>query len=89
MATRTIEVDGRRWRVSPSGRRTQYTRDEFGLVFSCRPPDGGGERRICRFSPQGAKNVEQALAGLSDGQLADLLRRAQPAHTSPELGYGR
>lgn len=87
MATRTIEVDGRRWQVSPSGRRTQYTRDEFGLVFTSDDPER--EQRICRYSPLGAKGVELALHALPEARLIELFRRAQPAWTSPELGYGR
>ena len=34
MPRRMLEVDGQRWEVSPSGRTTQYLRDEFGVVFS-------------------------------------------------------
>ena len=34
MPRRIIEVDGEPWEVAVSGRVTQYTKDEFGLVFS-------------------------------------------------------
>ena len=34
MPRRIIEVDGQPWEVEVSGRVTQYTKDEFGLVFS-------------------------------------------------------
>ena len=33
MPTRRITVDGRAWRVFPSGFVTQYNLDEFGLIF--------------------------------------------------------
>jgi hypothetical protein len=82
-----IEVDGRRWTVSLSGRRTQYTKDEFGVVFT--GDKGQPEQRIARYSPLAVKSAELSLAGLSDQDLATLLRRSQPSWTSPELGYRR
>ena len=33
MPTRTISIDGKAWRVFPSGYITQYEHDEFGLLF--------------------------------------------------------
>ncbi|MFZ5624058.1 MAG: hypothetical protein ACOY71_06465 [Gemmatimonadota bacterium] len=81
---RTIDLGGELWEVAPSGRVTQYTRDEFGLVFT-RVADR--QRRVLRYSPLGARNWEASLAELSDAQLRDMLRRAQPAWTSPETGY--
>src|SRR5258706_381573 len=33
MPSRTITTRGKTWSVFPSGRITQYDRDEFGLVF--------------------------------------------------------
>ena len=33
MPTRTLAADGKTWLVFPSGRVTQYDRDEFGLIF--------------------------------------------------------
>ena len=33
MPTRSIDADGKSWLVFPSGRITQYDRDEFSLVF--------------------------------------------------------
>lgn len=86
MGDRVIEESGRRWRVALSGRRTQYVKDEFGVVFTA---EGGSERRIARFSPLATKSPELALAGLSERDLRDLLARSQPAATSPELRYGR
>jgi len=87
MAKRMIERDGRRWTVAPSGRRTQYTKDEFGLVFTS--VDEPQEQRIARYSPLALKSTELSLASLSDQALADLLARSQPSWTSPELGYRR
>lgn len=86
MADRVIEEQGRRWRVTLSGRRTQYVKDEFGVVFAALD---GVERRIARFSPLATKSPELAFAGLTDRDLRVLLARSQQAATSPELGYGR
>lgn len=86
MADRVIEASGRRWRVALSGRRTQYVKDELGIVFSAAD---GSERRIARFSPLATKSPELAFGGLTDRDLRTLLARSQPASTSPELGYGR
>jgi hypothetical protein len=33
MPTRSVTVNGKNWLVFPSGRVTQYDRDEFGLIF--------------------------------------------------------
>ena len=86
MADRVIIENGRRWRVALSGRRTQYNKDEFGVVFTA---EAGTERRIARFSPLATKSPELAFARLSDRDLLTLLARSQQAATSPELGYGR
>jgi hypothetical protein len=88
MARRTLEADGERWEVYPSGRVTVYDRDEFGLVFE----KGTGParvRRVTRYSPQGARRWDAALAELTDAQLQDLFSQSQPAWTSPEAGYSR
>jgi hypothetical protein len=77
-----------RWLASPSGRRTQYGKDEFTVVFT-RVAGGAREERAARYSPLGAKSRERSLAELSDDQLHDLLRRSQPSWTTPELGYRR
>jgi hypothetical protein len=87
MPKRVIEVKGRRWTAVPSGRRTQFTRDEFGVVFTS--DDDAREQRIVRYSPVAAKSTDLSLAALSDEVLAELLRRSQPSWTSPELGYRR
>ena len=86
MPQRSIEVDGIRWTVSLSGRRTQYTKDEFTVTFA---RDDADEVRVARYSPLGSKAREASLHELSDAQVADLLRRSQPSWTTPELGYRR
>ena len=88
MPRRVIEVNGDQWLVSVSGRNTQYTKDEFGLVFT-RGTGPGRERRISRYSPLGAKSRELSLRELSDRELTELLAYSQPSWTAPEMGYGR
>ncbi len=88
MPRRMIDVDGERWEVSVSGRSTQYTKDEFGLIFA-RGTGPERERRVARYSPLGAKSRELSLNQLSDKELRDLLSWSQPAWTAPELGYRR
>jgi hypothetical protein len=83
MSGRTIEVNGERWEVFPSGRVTVYQRDEFGLVFQ----RGSGTervRRFARYAPLGPRRWDAALAGLSDGDLTDLFHHSQPEWTSPD-----
>ena len=88
MSGRTFEVNGQQWRVSSTGRITQYGKDEFGLRFTRLRPEPG-EERVVRYSPQLSKNRESALAQLSDAELAGLLTVSQPAWTTPDLGYLR
>lgn len=90
MPARSLEVGGQKWEVYPSGHITQYTQDEYGLLFS-RGGSGGKDRevRVTRYSPQGTRSREQALAELSDAQLKALFEQSQPSFTSPEAGYGR
>jgi hypothetical protein len=88
MPTRTITIDGKRWEVFPSGRVTQYDRDEFALVFV----SGTGldrEIRVTRYSPQGARWRDQSFAELSTEDLTRLFEMSQPSFTSPEAGYVR
>jgi hypothetical protein len=88
MPTRTISVDGRQWKVYPSGRITQYDRDEFSLIFET----GEGpshEIRVTRYSPQGSRWRDQSLAELSERDLVRLFTQSQPSFTSPEAGYIR
>lgn len=87
MPGRIIEVHGRRWTVTPSGRRTQYARDEFSLVFTS--DDAARDQRVVRYSPLAVKSLELSLDALTDRQLGDLFARSQPSWTSPELGYRR
>ena len=88
MPARSLEVGGTKWDVYPSGYITQYTQDEYALMFS---RGAGAERevRVTRYSPQGTRSREQAFAELSDRQLKELFDQSQPSFTSPEAGYGR
>ena len=88
MPRRIIDVDGERWEVAVSGRTTQYTKDEFGLVFT-RGTGSDREQLVVRYSPLGAKSRESSLGQLSHRELAELLAHSQPAWTAPELGYRR
>jgi hypothetical protein len=88
MPRRIIESNGESWEVDASGRTTQYTKDEFGLVFT-RGTGPDRERRVARYSPLGAKSRELSLAQLSDAELRELLAHSQPSWTAPELGYRR
>ena len=64
MPTRSIDIDGRSWLVFPSGRVTQYDRDEFGLIFI---HGVGADRqvRVTRYSPQGSRSREESLVEMS------------------------
>jgi hypothetical protein len=88
MPRRMIEVGGQPWAVAVSGRATQYTKDEFGLVFT-RGTGPDRETRVSRYTPLGAKSRELSLSQLSDRELAELLAHSQPSWTAPELGYRR
>jgi hypothetical protein len=72
--------------VFPSGYVTQYSADEFGLIFI----HGVGDARrvrVTRYSPLGSRSREQSLYELSDAELAELFAESQPSETSPEAGY--
>ena len=86
MPTRILTVDGKSWRVFPSGYLTQYEHDEFGIIFV---HGTGAERevRVTRYSPVGARSRERSLMEMSDAQLAALFGQSQPSFTSPEAGY--
>lgn len=88
MPARTLEVSGQKWDVYPSGYITQYTQDEYGLLFS-RDADGKREVRVTRYSPQGTRSRERAFLELTDAQLRELFEQSQPSFTSPEAGYSR
>jgi hypothetical protein len=88
MPARSLNVDGQKWDVSPSGYITQYTQDEYGLLFS-HGEGKGREVRVTRYSPQGTRSREQAFAELSEAQLTELFQQSQPSFTSPEAGYER
>jgi hypothetical protein len=86
MPSRTIDVDGARWNVLPSGHVTQYDADEFGVLF-VRGTGADRAVRVTRYSPRGIRSREQALASLTDRQLHELFLQSQPSFTSPEAGY--
>lgn len=86
MPSRELTVDGRTWRVFPSGLITQYTADEFGLVFVAGTGDAA-DVRVTRYSPRGVTSREASIAGLSDADLRRLFAQSQPGRTSPEAGY--
>ena len=86
MPTRSISIDGKAWRVFPSGYVTQYEHDEFGLLFISGTGDDR-EVRVTRFSPHGTRSREQALAELPDEEVRRLFAQSQPGDTSPEAGY--
>ena len=86
MPTRTVQIAGKPWRVFPSGRVTQYDRDEFALLFVF---EQGGTReiRVTRYSPVGNRSRERSLAEMDDAELARLFQFSQPSETSPEADY--
>jgi hypothetical protein len=86
MPTRTLNADGKEWRVFPSGYITPNEHDEFGIMFIAGTGDAR-EVRVTRYSPQGARSREQSLAEFSDADLMRLLVESQPSFTSPEAGY--
>ena len=86
MPTRKLTIGAEEWDVYPSGRVTQYDRDEFALVF-VRGTGHEREVRVTRYSPTGARSRERSLWELSDEELRQLLATSQPAATSPEAGY--
>jgi hypothetical protein len=86
MPTRSISIDGKAWRVFPSGYVTQYEHDEFGLLFVSGTGDAR-EVRVTRYSPHGTRSREQALVELPDEEVRRLFAQSQPGETSPEAGY--
>jgi hypothetical protein len=86
MPSRSLDIAGVTWSVYPSGYLTQYDADEFGLLF-VRGTGEAREVRVTRYSPQGTRSREQALAELGDGDVRELFQQSQPSFTSPEAGY--
>jgi hypothetical protein len=86
MPTRSINAQGKSWLVFPSGRITQYDRDEFSLVF-VHGTGAGRQVRVTRYSPVGTRSRERSLVELSDGDLERLFGFSQPSDTSPEADY--
>lgn len=88
MPTRSVTIEGKIWRVFPSGYVTQYDRDEFGVMFVAGVGDAR-EVRVTRYSPVGARSREASLGEMADTDLQQLFAQSQPSHTSPEAGYAR
>jgi hypothetical protein len=86
MPTRTVSILGRSWQVFPSGRVTQYDRDEFALLFIS-DSDGRREVRVTRYSPLGTRSRERSLSEMDDAELTRLFEYSQPSETSPEADY--
>lgn len=86
MPTRSISIDGKAWRVFPSGYVTPNEHDEFGLLFVAGTGDSR-EVRVTRYSPHGTRSREQALAEMPDEDVRRLFAQSQPGETSPEAGY--
>jgi hypothetical protein len=86
MPTRSVAVDGKTWIVIPSGRVTQYDRDEFGIIF-VHGTGAGREVRVTRYSPVGSRSRERSVVELSDADLQRLFSTSQPSDTSPEADY--
>jgi hypothetical protein len=86
MPTRTVTIAGRTWRVFPSGRVTQYDRDEFALLFLS-DDQGKREIRVTRYSPVRTRSRERSLAEMTDAEITQLFQSSQPGETSPEVGY--
>ncbi len=86
MPTRSLTVNGKSWQVFPSGRLTQYDRDEFGLIF-VHGTGPGRTVRVTRYSPLGSRSREQSLLELNDAELQRLFGYSQPSDTSPEADY--
>lgn len=86
MPIRTVSIQGRQWRVLPSGRVTQMDRDEFGLVFVS---GTGADRqvRLTRYSPMGVRSRELSLVEMSEADLERLFEMSQVSDTSPEADY--
>ena len=84
---RRFTADGAEWIVMPSGRNTQYVRDEFGLLFT--RMTGEKVERVARYSPRDARSRELSLSTMTDADLRELLGTSQPAFTAPETGYRR
>jgi hypothetical protein len=88
MPSRSLAANGKTWLVYPSGRVTQYDRDEFALIFV----SGTGadrEVRISRYSPVGSRSRENSLLELSDADLLRLFGYSQASDTSPEADYAK
>ena len=71
MPGRLIVIEGAGWEVTPSGKVTQYGRDEFGLVFK-RVTGGPPEHRVVRYSPHCSRIPVAFFDELSEQQLKEV-----------------
>ena len=72
MPTRSIDIDGRSWLVFPSGRVTQYDRDEFGVLFI----HGVGADRQVRVTRYSVPSTPEALVPPSTADRLTLTARS-------------
>ena len=86
MPTRQLVIEGREWKVYPSGFLTANVGDEFGLIFVS-TVDGTRTIRVTRYSPSNTQSREQSLASMDDAELVALFAMSQPGERSPEAGY--
>ena len=73
MPVRSFEIGGQHWDVYPSGYITQYTQDEYALMFT-RGSGSDREIRVTRYSPQGSRSKRPPASWRA--------RRPLPARTS-------
>ena len=94
MPRRIIEVNGEPWEVAVSGRSTQYTKDEFGLVFSRGTGRGPGAARRAlhaarrqepRAVAEPAERPGAAGAAVPFATVLDRARDGVPPLTTPDL----
>ncbi len=79
-------MDGRTWRVYPSGFITQSVADEFSIIFVAGGTEGR-EVRLTRYSPRNTQAREQALAEMTDSDIVRLFYMSQSSARAPETGY--
>ena len=74
MPTRSITADGKTWLVFPSGRVTQYDRDEFGLLFVQRHRRRPRGARHALLAASARARANGRSSSSSDADLAAPLR---------------
>lgn len=86
MPSRRLMVDGRAWRVYPSGFVTSSVGDEYSLIFVAGEA-ADREVRLTRYSPRNTRAREQALGEMTDEELYQLFCMSQSSARAPEAGY--